>query len=54
MKKTQLEEAKQELISKVNEIIKSHNGEIQDFIQQLALKYDVPKRELTKLLKKGE
>jgi hypothetical protein len=52
MKKTQLEEAKKELISKINEIIKSHNEEIQDFIQQLALKYDVPKRELTKLLKK--
>jgi hypothetical protein len=53
MKRVLIQKAQNELISKINEIIKSHNEEIQDFIQELALKYDIPKRELTKLLKKG-
>ena len=45
---------KEELAEKVNEILNQHKEELENHIQVLALRYDIPKEELKKYLAKGK
>jgi hypothetical protein len=49
-----INKAKEELAEKVNEILSQHKEELENYIQELALKYEIPMLELKKHLAKGK